>query len=275
MGRKPKIKTEEGMVNVNNNENTGVIITSDNSKIYSKKDFQSFMSTLTIVKDFNDSVTFNNGVAIFKTPDKSLWVKMNCVCPMDIELTKISSKIPIFDAYLGDTIQVSKTDRFYVINNGSDIIRFPIVPDLFKTDENTYNDMLSSLTVDDPILSWDIDSVKFAALRKYFSGFGVDCIKFIKEIDDPTLTLKVGDDGSTGSAELLSVNVDNQDLLPLAINSEPRFEFISAAGKSFTGISIKVYYVKERDIIVYTTSITTEFCNIELFRGSPREMPSY
>lgn len=240
------------------------------TKIYSKKDFGSFMSTLDVIKNFNDSVTFTDGKAFFRSADKSMLIKAICDCRMDIELTKLTSKIPIFQAYIGDTVEIGTDDRNYVINNGSDIIRFPIAEDPSKMTEEEYTTKYNDNLVGDPILVWEIDENKFGAIRKYFEGFGTLAMKFQKASNSNEFNIRIGDEGITGSAEIYKFEIpDNSPLVGKEIRTNCQFEFISAAGKCFNGLTIKIYYHPENEWLIFVSDMGTEFVTMQFFRAKP------
>lgn len=249
------------------------------SKIYSKKDFESFMSTLELVKNFNDCITFSNGVAYYRSVDRTMMIKTKCECLMDIELTKLANKIPIFNAYIGDTVEIGKDDRNYIINNGSDIIKFPIASDPLKIEEADYTTKFSSLIDEkNKLFSWDIPSDKFNAILKFFEGFSTCEITFDKDSNSPIVNLRVGDETTTGCAQIQSFDLstmEDKSLLDQLIKTSCMFEFISALGKKFDSINLSVYYNPAQDWIISVSDIKTDFCTMQMFRPRPRITSTY
>lgn len=240
------------------------------SKVLSKQNFKNFIETINVAKDFNDSITFNDGIAYLYSSDKTMLMKIECNCPINIELTKLANKINILNAYCGDVVELNKDDHYYIINNGSDIIKLPFTENPFKATEEVYNSKLNTLIVKQPfIFDWNITSEKFESIRKYFSGFGSNSFIFKKEANDPNLMIKIGAENIFGCAIVNNVKIEDEYLIPIEINTDCEFEYISSTGKSFNKINISAYYNIETGNIVFVSDLESNFCKIQAFRRRP------
>lgn len=238
--------------------------------VISKNLFKNFISTIDVAKDFNDSITFNDGIAYLYSSDKTMLMRIECNCPINIELTKLASKLMILNAYCGDTVEFNKDDHYYIINNGSDIIKFPLTENPFKATEEVYNSKLNTLINDQPfIFDWNITSEKFESIRKYFSGFGSNSFIFKKEPNDDNLIIKVGTENIFGCAIINNCKIEDEKLIPIEINTDCEFEYISSTGKCFNKINIKAYYNTETGNIVFVSDLESSFCKIQAFRRRP------
>lgn len=249
------------------------------SKIYSKGDYQMFINAITVFKDFNDTITFNDGKAFFKAFAGRIHASVELNCSVDVELTSLTLRIPILNAYIGDTVEIGYDNRSMIINNGQDIIKFPKTIDSTKITEQEFNDKFNTfVNKENLVFSWDIPADKYGIINKYMNGFQTQSFIISKEPNSTQLKIIIGDQVSIGSVEVKTFDLlmnDYQGLNDQKIISKCWLDYWGPLGKSLKTMNLSVYYYPEKDILIYVCNVETEYGKIKIFSASERIAPEY